>query len=73
MRRGADSMVDRGRTLDNIFVEQLWRSAKYEEVYLKDCASVPDARTGLGSYLAFYKSRCTAGSLRWLAGAGTGC
>ena len=42
-------MDGRGRCFDNIFIERLWRSLKYEEVYLKDYASVPEARTGIGS------------------------
>jgi putative transposase len=48
------SMDGRGRALDNVFVERLWRSVKYEEVYLRDYASVPDARQGLGRYFGFY-------------------
>ena len=40
--------------LDNIFVERLWRSVKYEEVYLKDYQSVPEAINGLKQYFAFY-------------------
>ena len=48
------SMDGRGRALDNVFVERLWRSVKYEEVYLKDYVSVPDARAGLTHYFAFY-------------------
>ena len=48
------SMDGRGRALDNVFVERLWRSVKYEEVYLKDYASVPAARAGLADYFAFY-------------------
>ena len=48
------SMDGRGRALDNVFVERLWRSVKYEEVYLKDYGSVPEARAGLGAYFAFY-------------------
>ncbi len=48
------SQDGRGRALDNVFVERLWRSVKYEEVYLKDYATVPEARQGLGSYFAFY-------------------
>jgi putative transposase len=48
------SMDGRGRALDNIFVERLWRSVKYEEVYLKEYASVPEAIGSLGSYLTFY-------------------
>lgn len=44
----------RGRALDNIFVERLWRSVKYEEVYIKDYQSVSDARNGLNQYFQFY-------------------
>jgi putative transposase len=50
----AISMDGRGRYLDNIFVERLWRSVKYEEVYLKDYQSVAAAVAGLGGYFAFY-------------------
>lgn len=50
------SMDGRGRALDNIFVERLWRSVKYEEVYLKDYGSVPEAIKGLRSYFEFYNS-----------------
>jgi putative transposase len=48
------SMDGRGRALDNIFVERLWRSVKYEEVYLKDYRYAPDAITGLRAYFEFY-------------------
>ncbi len=48
------SMDGRGRCFDNIFVERLWRSVKYEEVYLNDYGTVGDARTGLGRYFPFY-------------------
>jgi putative transposase len=48
------SMDGRGRALDNVFVERLWRSVKYEEVYLKDYVSVSDARTQLTRYFRFY-------------------
>lgn len=48
------SMDGRGRALDNVFVERLWRSVKYEEVYLKDYATVYDARHGLTDYFVFY-------------------
>lgn len=44
----------RGRALDNIFVERLWRSVKYEEVYLKDYQSVADAVSNLRAYFTFY-------------------
>ena len=48
------SQDGRGRCLDNVFVERLWRSVKYEEVYLKDYGTVGEARQGLGDYFAFY-------------------
>jgi putative transposase len=48
------SMDGRGRALDNVFVERLWRTVKYEEVYMRDYQSVQDARQGLGRYFAFY-------------------
>lgn len=44
----------RGRVFDNIFVERLWRTVKYEEVYLKDYAGVEQAVTGLGNFFRFY-------------------
>jgi len=50
----AISMDGRGRVFDNIFVERLWRSVKYEEVYLNDYEGVDDARRGLGRYWPFY-------------------
>ena len=50
------SMDGRGRALDNIFVERLWRSVKYEEVYLKDYRNVMEAKQGLGNYFQFYNS-----------------
>ena len=49
------SMDGKGRYLDNIFTERLWRSLKYEEVYLKAYASVAEARASIGAWLAFYK------------------
>ena len=48
------SMDSRGRALDNIFTERLWRSVKWEEVYLKEYATVLEARTGIGNYFHFY-------------------
>ncbi len=50
----AVSMDGRGRCFDNIFVERLWRSVKYEEVYLKDYASVTEARASIAGYFQFY-------------------
>lgn len=48
------SMDGRGRAVDNIFTERLWRSVKYEEVYLNDYASPREARLGLSRYFDFY-------------------
>lgn len=48
------SMDGRGRALDNIFVERLWRTVKYEDVYLKGYASLPELLLGLTEYFAFY-------------------
>ena len=48
------SMDGKGRYLDNIFIERLWRSLKYEEVYIKAYGSVPEARRNIGEWLAFY-------------------
>jgi putative transposase len=50
------SMDGRGRFLDNIFVERLWRSLKYEEVFTKAYATVAEARSGIGHYLAHYNT-----------------
>jgi putative transposase len=48
------SMDGKGRFLENIFIERLWRSLKYEEVFIKAYASVAEARFGIGAWLAFY-------------------
>jgi len=53
-RQIAISMDGRGRCMDNIFVERLWRSLKYEEVYLKDYTSVAEARAVIARYFQFY-------------------
>jgi putative transposase len=50
----AISMDGRGRAIDNVFIERLWRSVKYEEVYLKDYASGWEAEDSLASYFRFY-------------------
>ena len=51
------SMDGKGRYLDNIFVERLWRSIKYEEVYLKAYQTVAEARAGIDAYLEFYNQQ----------------
>ena len=48
------SMDGKGRFLDNIFIERLWRSLKYEEVFIKAYGSVMEARRGIGGWLTFY-------------------
>lgn len=48
------SMDGRGRAFDNIFIERLWRSVKYEEVYIKDYAGLPEAKNSLDNYFQFY-------------------
>ncbi len=50
------SMDGKGRWIDNVFVERLWRSVKYEEVYLKAYETVAEARAGMGTYFQFYNS-----------------
>ena len=50
------SMDGKGRWVDNVFVERLWRSVKYEEVYLKAYDTVGDARQSLGKYFEFYNT-----------------
>ena len=51
------SMDGRGRALDNIFVERLWRNVKYEDVYLKGYANMTELVVGLAQYFAFYNAR----------------
>ena len=48
------SMDGKGRCLDNVFVERLWRSVKYEDVYLRGYETVPQLRAGLARYFGFY-------------------
>jgi putative transposase len=50
------SMDGKGRFLDNIFIERLWRSLKYEEVFIKAYGSVAEARQGIGAWFAFYNN-----------------
>jgi putative transposase len=66
----AVSMDGRGRCLDNIFIERLWRSLKYEEVYLRDYALVPEARTGIGNWFRFYNHERPHQSLGYRTPAG---
>jgi putative transposase len=57
------SMDGKGAWRDNVFIERLWRSIKYEEVYLRAYASVSEARAGIGRYLSFYNTRRPHSSL----------
>lgn len=59
------SMDGRGRALDNVFVERLWRSVKYEEVYLNDYSTVVEARQRLSAYFGFYNKERAHQSLNY--------
>jgi len=59
------SMDGRGRVFDNIFVERLWRSVKYEEVYLNHYQTVSEARLGLTEYFQFYNTERLHSSLEY--------
>ncbi len=51
------SMDGKGRWLDNVFIERLWRSLKYEEVYLKAYEDVAEARDGIGTWIEYYNNQ----------------
>jgi putative transposase len=59
----AISMDGRGAWRDNVFVERLWRTVKYEEVYLRAYAGVAEARASIGRYLSFYNGKRPHSSL----------
>jgi putative transposase len=61
------SMDGRGRWRDNVFVERIWRSIKYEEVYLHAYSSVSEARARIGKYIEFYNTIRPHSSLRALS------
>ena len=63
----AISMDGRGRALDNIFVERLWRTVKYEDIYLKAYSSLLELEMGLREYFAFYNGERLHQSLGYLA------
>ena len=58
-------MDGKGRALDNVFVERLWRSVKYENVYLNDYSSIPEVDAGLQSYFEFYNTERLHQSLKY--------
>jgi putative transposase len=57
------SMDGRGRALDNVFVERLWRTVKYEDIYIKDYQSLPECRRGLEEFFDRYNNRREHSSL----------
>lgn len=57
------SMDGRGRALDNIFVERLWRTVKYEDIYLRGYETLPEAQAGLERYFSFYNTERPHSSL----------
>ena len=59
------SMDGRGRWVDNVFIERLWRTVKYEEVYLKDYDDVPEAIRSLGAFFRFYNTERPHQSLNY--------
>jgi len=59
------SMDGRGRCLDNVFVERLWRSVKYEDIYLRGYEGVPELERGLGHYFPFYNEQRPHQSLEY--------
>jgi putative transposase len=66
-RNVAISMDGRGRALDNVFTERLWRSLKYEEVYLNEYASPREAQAGIARYFRFYNAERPHQSLAYRA------
>ncbi len=62
----AVSMDGRGRALDNVFVERLWRSVKYEDIYIRDYDTVPELHRGLVRYFGFYNDERPHQSLGYL-------
>lgn len=60
------SMDGRGRCMDNIFTERLWRTVKYENIFLHSYRSIDEARTGIGSYLDFYNNKRIHSSLNYV-------
>jgi hypothetical protein len=64
---GQISMDGRGRYMDNIFIERLWRSLKHEDVCLKHYSDGREAREGIASWIAFYNGRRPLATARFVA------
>ena len=50
-------MDGKGRWMDNVFIERLWKSVKYEDIYLKGYGSMAEVKKGLSTYLVFYNEK----------------
>jgi len=61
------SMDGRGRALDNVFIERLWRSLKYEKIYLNEYHTVPELKNGVREYFEFYNNVRPHQSLGYLS------
>ena len=59
------SMDGRGRALDNVFVERLWRSVKYEDIFINCYSNLDDAYEGLDKYFHFYNNRRPHSALQY--------
>ena len=64
------SMDGKGRCIDNVFVERLWRSLKYEDVYLRAYTNLIEARAGIAEYFRFYNTRRSHQALGYQTPAG---
>ena len=60
------SMDSKGRALDNVFIERLWRSLKYEDIYIKDYETMPELYQGINSYFYFFNNERSHQSLNYM-------
>ena len=58
-------MDGKGRAIDNVFIERLWRSVKYEDIYLRDYCEPVELHTGMGQYFPFYNTQRLHSSLEY--------
>jgi len=59
-------MDSKGRALDNVFIERLWRSLKYEDIYLREYENGQELHKGLTEYFRFYNDKRLHSSLKWM-------